>query len=101
MSLPSRQRASRIRVMYRAADGAAVDTTLDRVAAEDVVAGLPVREFRWYKGRRHYSSWYWCGTGQRPVLRRGLSSSRTADSSVTLQRAERWRPRQSVQDPAP
>ena len=33
----------------------ALDTTLDRVAAEDVVAGLPVREFRWYKGRRHYS----------------------------------------------
>jgi aminoglycoside phosphotransferase (APT) family kinase protein len=58
-------------------------------------------QFRWYKGRRHYSGWYWCGTGQRLVLRRGLSSSRTADSSVTLQRAERWRPRQSVQDPAP
>src|ERR1019366_8658279 len=32
------------------------------------------------------------------LLRRGLSSSRTSDSSVTLQRAERWRPRQSVQD---
>src|SRR6266851_8578128 len=67
MSLPSRQRASRIQVMYRAADGAAVDTTLDRVAAEDVVAGLPVREFRWYKGRRHYSGWYWSLTGQRLV----------------------------------
>jgi hypothetical protein len=25
----------------------------------DVVAGLPVREFRWYKGRQHYSGWYW------------------------------------------
>lgn len=28
----------------------------------DVVAGLPVREFRSYKGRRHYSGWYWSAT---------------------------------------
>jgi len=35
---------------------------LDRVAVDDVVAGLPVREFRWYKGRRHYSGWYWSST---------------------------------------
>jgi hypothetical protein len=66
MSLAS-QHASHIRVMYRAGDGAAVETTLDRVAAEDVVAGLPVREFRWYKDRRHYSGWYWSSTGQRLV----------------------------------
>ena len=28
----------------------------------DVVAGLPVREFRSYKGRQHYSGWYWSAT---------------------------------------
>jgi hypothetical protein len=44
-----------------------VETTLDRVVAAEVVAGLPVREFRWYKGRRHYSGWYWSATGARLV----------------------------------
>jgi hypothetical protein len=49
-------------VRYRGADGEFADTTLDRVVPEDVVAGLPVREFRWYKGRQHYSGWYWSST---------------------------------------
>jgi len=49
-------------VKYRRADGEFAETTLDRVAVDDVVAGLPVREFRWYKGRRHYSGWYWSST---------------------------------------
>ena len=40
---------------------------MDRLRADEVIAGLPVREFRWYKGRRHYSGWYWCATGQRLV----------------------------------
>lgn len=53
---------------YREADGEFADTTLDRVAPEDVVAGLPVREFRWYKGRRHYSGWYWSSTMCRLVV---------------------------------
>jgi hypothetical protein len=43
------------------------DTTLERVVVEDMVAGLPVREFRWYKGRRHYSGWYWSATMGRLV----------------------------------
>lgn len=60
-------RASRIRVRYRRADGEFADTTLDRVAVDDVVGGLPVREFRWYKGRRHYSGWYWSSTTGRLV----------------------------------
>jgi hypothetical protein len=42
--------------------GAAVDTTLDRVAVDDLTAAQPVREFRWYEGRRHYSGWYWSAT---------------------------------------
>jgi hypothetical protein len=45
-----------------------VDTTLDRVALDELVAGLPVREFRWYKGRRHYSGWYWSATTQRMIV---------------------------------
>ena len=53
-----------IRVTYRASGGAVVDTTLDRLSADEVIAGLPVREFRWHEGRRHYSGWYWCATGQ-------------------------------------
>jgi hypothetical protein len=67
MALNAGQRASGIRVTYRASSGTVVDTTLDRLSADEVVAGLPVREFRWYKGRRHYSGWYWCATGQRLV----------------------------------
>ena len=39
-----------------------VDTTLDQVAVADLAAGLPVREFRSYKGCRHYSGWYWSAT---------------------------------------
>jgi hypothetical protein len=49
-------------VRYRRADGEFADTALERVAVDDLVAGLPVREFRWYKGRRHYSGWYWSST---------------------------------------
>ncbi len=29
---------------------------------DEVLAGLPVREFRSYRGRRHYSGWYWSAT---------------------------------------
>ena len=47
---------------YRRADGEFAETTLDRVVPAEVVAGLPVREFRWYKGRQHYSGWYWSAT---------------------------------------
>jgi hypothetical protein len=56
-----------VRLRYRRADGEFADTTLERVAVEDVVAGLPVREFRSYRGRRHYSGWYWSSTMGRLV----------------------------------
>lgn len=52
----------RVLVKYRDATGGFVDTTLARVQTADVVAGRPVREFRSYKGRRHYSGWYWSAT---------------------------------------
>jgi hypothetical protein len=61
-------RAGDIRVTYRAGSGTVADTTLDRLRTDEVIAALPVREFRWYKGRRHYSGWYWCATGQRLVV---------------------------------
>jgi hypothetical protein len=43
------RRPDRVRVRYRRADGEFTETTLDCVVPEDVVAGLPVREFRWYR----------------------------------------------------
>ncbi len=67
MSLSCSLSAADVSVTYRAGHRAAIDTRLDRVAAGDVLAGLPVREFRWYKGRRHYSGWYWAATSSRLV----------------------------------
>jgi hypothetical protein len=60
---PSRTR--RTRVEYRSGCGDLVETTLAEVVVEDVTAGLPVREFRVYKGRKHYSGWYWSSTMSR------------------------------------
>lgn len=60
--------ADDVKVRYRRADGGFSETTLDRVAVADVVQGLPVREFRSYKGRLHYSGWYWCATLGRLVV---------------------------------
>lgn len=68
MSLGDGFEASRVQVTYRADNGEFADTTLDRLAASDVVAGLPVREFRSYKGREHYSGWYWSSTLARLVV---------------------------------
>jgi hypothetical protein len=62
------RRPDRVRVRYRRADGEFAETTLDRVVPAEVVAGLPVREFRWYKGRQHYSGWYWSATMNRHVV---------------------------------
>lgn len=60
--------ASGVHVKYRKGDGEFAETTLDGLAASDVVAGLPVREFRSYKGRKHYSGWYWSSTLARLVV---------------------------------
>lgn len=51
-----------VAVRYRCARGDVVDSTLDRVSVAEVADGRPVREFRSYKGRRHYSGWYWSAT---------------------------------------
>jgi hypothetical protein len=59
--------AGDVQLRYRRADGEFADTTLERAVVDDLVAGLPVREFRWYRGRRHYSGWYWSSTTGRLV----------------------------------
>lgn len=52
---------------YRRDSGEFAEAALDRLDVGDVVAGLPVRDFRWYRGRRHYSGWYWAATTGRFV----------------------------------
>lgn len=47
-----------VTVQYRRGDGRVVDAGLDRLPADEVPAGLPVREFRSWRGRKHYSGWY-------------------------------------------
>jgi hypothetical protein len=54
-------------VRYRRADGEFAETTLDRLVPDEVINGLPVREFCWYEGRRHYSGWYWSSTMGRHI----------------------------------
>ncbi|MFF4427048.1 TnsA-like heteromeric transposase endonuclease subunit [Streptomyces sp. NPDC001549] len=34
---------------------------------DEVAGGLPVREFRWYRGQKHYSGWYHAATTGRLV----------------------------------
>ncbi|ROZ42909.1 TnsA-like heteromeric transposase endonuclease subunit [Rhodococcus sp. WS3] len=51
-----------VAVRYRRSDGRFADTSMQRLPVDDVLAGLPVREFRSYRGRRHYSGWYWSAT---------------------------------------
>jgi hypothetical protein len=45
-----------VQLRYRRADGEFADTTLEREAVDDLVAGLPIREFRWYRGRRRFAA---------------------------------------------
>ncbi|WP_331758366.1 TnsA-like heteromeric transposase endonuclease subunit (plasmid) [Nocardia sp. NBC_01377] len=53
---------SDVAVRFRMDNGEFVDMTLRRLPFDDVLAGKPVREFRWWKGKRHYSGWYWSST---------------------------------------
>jgi hypothetical protein len=57
-----RRGAAAVKVQYRSASDQPVDTTLDRAVLTELASSLPVREFRWYKGQRHYSGWYWSST---------------------------------------
>lgn len=54
--------AAAVKVQYRSASDQAVDTTLDLAVPGELAGSLPVREFRWHRGQRHYSGWYWSST---------------------------------------
>lgn len=56
-----------VQLRYRRTDGEFADTTLERVVVDDLVAGLPVREFRWSgadviiragTGRQRWVGWW-------------------------------------------
>lgn len=67
---PSRESTTEgetVSVRYRQADGQLAEADLDRLVVAEVTGGLPVRDFRWYKGRRHYSGWYHAATVGRLV----------------------------------
>ena len=51
-----------VAVRYRRSDGVFVDAVLDQLPVDEVLAGSPVREFRSYRGRKHYSGWYFSAT---------------------------------------
>src|SRR2546430_14827609 len=53
--------ASGVEVRFRRGSDTAA-CSLDRLSVDEVLAGGPVREFRWYRGRRFYSGWYWSAT---------------------------------------
>jgi hypothetical protein len=55
-----------VEVRFRRGDGGEVSCGLDRLAVGEVLTGRPVRDFRWYKGRRFYG-WYWSATCGRLV----------------------------------
>ncbi|MFH9710166.1 TnsA-like heteromeric transposase endonuclease subunit [Streptomyces luteogriseus] len=56
-----------VRAVYRQAGDQLVEVDLARLSVEEVAAGQPVREFRWYRGRKHYSGWYHAVTTGRMV----------------------------------
>lgn len=49
-------------VRYRSAGGDFTESRLERVDEDVLLNSAPVREFRWFKGRRFYSGWYWSAT---------------------------------------
>lgn len=55
-------RLASVEVRYRRDGGEVVDTTMDLAHIDALAGSMPVREFRWYKGRKHYSGWYWSST---------------------------------------
>jgi hypothetical protein len=54
--------SGKVLARFRGGNGRFVDAPMDRHPVDEVVAGLPVREFRRYRGRRHYSGWCWAVT---------------------------------------
>jgi hypothetical protein len=38
------------------------------VVVDEFAGGVPMRDFRWFKGRRHYSGWHWTLKMRRRVV---------------------------------
>ncbi|MGW3690923.1 TnsA-like heteromeric transposase endonuclease subunit [Streptomyces sp. NPDC005125] len=68
VDLPSEVPLGEVKVRYRSGQGRFVDTSLDRLSVDDVLAGMPVREVRWFRGRVSYSGWYWSSTARGHVV---------------------------------
>ena len=68
---------------YRSGRGRFFDTVPDVLPVDEVVAGLPSREFRWYRGRRHHSGWYGgVATRGHVVYESRLESARIAPADL-------------------
>jgi len=48
--------------------GSAVAVPMADAGLVDLSAAYPWRTFRWFKGQKHYSGWYWCATDQCSVI---------------------------------
>ncbi|WP_323747554.1 TnsA-like heteromeric transposase endonuclease subunit [Catenulispora rubra] len=49
-----------------------MESELDRLVVDEVLDGLPVREFRSYAGQRHYSGWFFSATMGRLLVYESL-----------------------------
>lgn len=49
-------------------DGEAATLPLSAMTAPQLLAGSPVRVFRWHRGQRHFPGWYWSATDRRHVI---------------------------------
>jgi hypothetical protein len=73
----------------RTVDGGERETPWAEVRASAVAMTQPWRKFRWYKGQRHYSGFYWSSTERAHVIyesRLELTRLLFADFDPTVQR---------------
>jgi hypothetical protein len=53
---------------YRPAPGEEVAVAAERADVSVLYTALPWRTFRWHRGQRHYSGWYWAATQRDHVI---------------------------------
>jgi hypothetical protein len=68
----SSRAAAEVAVVFNDERGSVVETRLDRVDLAQLAQARPVRDFRPYKGRVHYSGWYWSSTMRGHVVYESL-----------------------------
>lgn len=74
---------------YRPAAGEQESVTVGRAELRVLYSAAPWRTFRWYKGQRHYSGWYWAATERDLVIhesRLELAALMTADYAKSVRR---------------